>query len=175
MSISRRQFFRGLAGQGEDRQRERRARIVAVEAYVRTNLLPYDFAISAEQVDKVLEAAVASVEIDAEDELLTYERRTRLRETVENMVEQWREGYLRAEERRREAIPFVAEFLSMEATPEDLLNLRQRFCIPYPAVLEEEVERQVRAWLSGLSNARLAECAGDTLRDLVFSELRSWC
>lgn len=175
MSISRRQFFRGLAGQGEDRQRGRQARVVAVEAYVRTNLLPYDFALTGEQTDKVLRAALASVEIDAEDELLTYERRTRLREIVEEMVEQWREEYLRAEETRREAMSFVAEFLSVEATPEDLLKLRQRFYVPYPAVLEEEIERQVRAWLSGLSNARLAGCAGDALRDLVFSELRSWC
>jgi len=146
-----------------------------VEAYVRTNLLPYDFALTGGQTEKVLAAAVASVEIGAEDELLTYDRRTRLRQIVEKMVEEWREEFLRAEETRREAMPFVAEFLSMEATSEDLLKLRRRFYVPYPAVLEEEIERQVRAWLSGLSNARLAGCAGEALRDLVLSELRSWC
>ena len=175
MAISRRQFFRGLRGQSEDRQRERQSRISAVEAYVRTNLLPYDFGLTREQTDKILELAVAEVQIDAEDELLTYERRTRISEVVEKMVDQCREEYLRAEDSRREAIPFVAEFLTVEATPEDLLKLRQRFHIPYPAVLEDEIERKVREWLSGLSNAKLAECSGDALRDLVLSELRSWC
>lgn len=174
MSISRRHFFRGLVGQNAD-QRTRQRRVAAVEAYVRTNLLPYDFALTGEQSAEALDAARKAVDLDSGEEALTWESRIRIREIVEEMVQRWRDEYLKAEDRRREAGPLVAEFLASEATPQDLENLRLRFHIPYPAVLEEEIERQVRAWLGGLSNARLADCDNGVLRELVFSELRSWC
>jgi hypothetical protein len=174
MAISRRQFFRGLAGPTAEQKRERRAR--AVETYVRTNLLPYDFGLSAEQTSEALAAAIAEVDLDTfEDEQLTYQHCLRIRDIVEEKVQRWRDEYLKAEDVRREAIPFVREFLSLEATPDDLETLRQRFHAPYPAVLEEEIERQVQNWLGGLSNGRLAGCDSAATRDLVFSELRSWC
>ena len=175
MSISRRKFFRGLVGQGDNRQREEEKRIRAVESWVRTNLLPYDFALSGEQTAEVLGAAVAGVPIDADSELLTHENRRRLREIVDQKVDQWREEFLRAEEARREAMIFVTEYLSAEATPDDLQRLRGHFHIPYLTALEEEIERQTRYWLASLPNARLASCERDALRELVFSELRSWC
>ena len=147
-----------------------------VKAYVRTNLLPYDFALTAEQTAEVLDAAVAGIDIDSNGaELFTHERRSRLREVVEARVQLYREEYLKAEDARREAILFVFEFLTLEATPEDLQKLRHRFDIPYPAELEGEIERQVRVWAGGLANSRLAGCGGEALRELVFSELRSWC
>jgi hypothetical protein len=107
--------------------------------------------------------------------MLTYDQRLRIRDIVEGRVQQCREEYLKAEEVRREGRSLVAEFFSREATPEDLEKLRQRFHIPYPAILEEEIERQVDAWLAGLSNASLAGCDNAGIRGLVFSELRSWC
>jgi hypothetical protein len=174
MALSRRQFFRGLVGPTPEQQREKRVK--AVEAYVRTNLLPYDFGLSAEQTSEALAAAVAGVDLDTiEDGSLTYQHCLRIRDIVEEKVQRWRDEYLKAEEVRREAIPFVREFLSLEAAPDELETLRQRFHIPYPAVLEEEIERQVQNWLGGLSNARLAGCDPAAIRDLVFSELRSWC
>ena len=173
MSISRRRFFRGLVGQ--DTEQHRTKRRAAVEAHVRTNLFPYDFALTAEQAQEALAAAVAVTDLDSTDEVLTYDLRLRIRDLVEEKIERWRDEYLRAEEVRREATSFVAEFLSFEATPEDLDELRRRFHVPYPAVLEEEIDRQVQAWLSGLSNARLAACDNAAVRELVFSELRSWC
>lgn len=147
-----------------------------MEAYVRTNLLPYDFALSAEQTSEALSAAIAEVDLDTiEDGILTYQHGLRIRDVVEEKVQRWRDEYLKAEEVRREAIPFVREFLSLEAAPDDLERLRQRFHVPYPAVLEEEIERQVQNWLGGLSNERLASCDPAATRDLVFSEIRSWC
>ena len=175
MSISRRNFFRGLVGQNEDLQREQQRRIAAVEAHVRTNLLPYDFALTAEQTAEVLASVVARIEISGKDDLFTYERCSLMREVAEERIERWREEYSRAEEVRRQAVGFVSEFLAIEATAEDLQKLRGRFQIPDAVPLEEEIDRQIRIWLSGLSNARLAICEASSLRDLIFSEIRSWC
>jgi uncharacterized membrane protein len=171
MAISRRQFFRGLTGQGQDPQR----RIADVKAYVRTNLLPYDFALTPEQTDDTLETAVAGINVDSDGELLTNERRNRLREIVEARVQLYREEYLKAEDARREAILFVQEFLALEASPEDVKKLGDRFDTPPSASLNEGIEREIRTWLAGLPNSRLADCDSGALRELVFSELRSWC
>jgi len=173
MSISRRRFFRGLVGKDEENELKRR--IQAVEAYVRTHLLPYDFALTGEQTAETLAAAVAAIEINADGEVPDDEQRSRIRKVVEAKVERWRDDYLKAVEVRRAAIPLVREFLSVEATPEDLERLRQRFHIPHSAVLEEEIERQILAWLGGLSNARLSACDRIAIRELVLPELRSWC
>jgi len=165
MPISRRQFFRGLVGQSEDRQRELQKRIAAVESYVRTTLLPYDFALTAEQTTEALTAAVSGVEIDGTTDLFTYEGRMQLLEIVDVKVQRWRDEYLRAEDARRDALTLAEEFLTLEATPTE----RQKFAD------REEFERQLRVWLSDLPNARLASCSRSELRELVFSEIRSRC
>ena len=174
MSISRRQFFRGLTGPTQEQIRDRRTRIV--EMYVRTNHFPYDFALTSEQVSEALTAAVAGIDLDkVTQDILPYMQRRQVRDIVDEKIQRWRDESFRAEDVRRDALKVVEEFLSSEATPEDREKLRQRFHIPYPAVLEEEVERQARAWLSGLSNAFLAGSDASSIRELVFSELRSWC
>jgi len=173
MSISRRQFFRGLTPHGKDRQQDYRRKVQSVESYVRTNLLPYDFALTAEQTADVLTAAVDAIDIPVDGELFDDNRLRQLREIVEEKVHRWREEYLKAEEARQLAIPFVHEFLTL-AKPEDLDRFKQRFSSPNSPV-STEIERQVRVWLSGLPNSRLAICDGPNLRELVFSELRSWC
>ena len=45
MEMSRRQFFRGLTGKD---------RAAAIDAFVRTNLLPYDFSLTGEQIEQLL-------------------------------------------------------------------------------------------------------------------------
>jgi hypothetical protein len=181
MSISRRQFFRGIAGQGEGRQREHDRRISELNTYVRTNLLPYDFALTAEQTESVLAAVRTGINLDGPDgvvsteDLLSYDRRRQMNEIVEDTVRPWREEYWKAEEVRRSASVLVQEFFSIEATPEDRLKLTQRFHLPHPSDIEVEIDRQVQYWLATLSNARMAACDGDALRELVFAELRSWC
>jgi hypothetical protein len=174
MSISRRGFFRGLTGKN-DPQHEQQKRQQAIESYVRTNLLPYDFGLTMEQTAEVLAAAVSGAEIDPEGELLTWESRTRIREIVDEKVERWRDDYLKAEAVRRESPAFVDEFLSSEATSEDQEKLRQRFHCTVPEGLKEEIELHVRAWLGDLPNARLAVLDRISARALVFSEIRSWC
>jgi hypothetical protein len=175
MAISRRQFFRGMVGQGEGRQREDERRTSALDTYVRTNLLPYDFALTAEQSEEVLAAVRAAIQPAGEEELFTYERRLQMNQIVEETVRPWRETFWRAEEVRREAGILVQQFLVVETTPEERTQLSRRFHIAHPAVIEAEIVRQVEAWLAGLPNTRVAALDSVALRDLVFSEIKSWC
>jgi hypothetical protein len=167
-----------MAGQGEGRQRDHDRRLGELDAYVRTNLLPYDFALTGEQTAAVLAAVRAGMGIEgveSSEELLSYQRRKRMNDIVEETVRPWREEYWKAEEVRRSASVLVQEFFAIEATPEDRLKLSQRFHVPSPTDLEGDIDRQVQSWLAGLSNARIAACDDEALRELVFAELRSWC
>jgi len=175
MSISRRKFFRGLVRQGENSETAIESRRAAIESYVRTNLLPYDFALTPEQTLLAISSAQQSILKNSEGRTFTYEERAAMYEAVEATVGPLREQHSKAEDNRRHALDFVREFLRDEANPEDCEALRRRFHIPYPAVLEDEVERQARIWLSGLSDVRLSSSSTSDLRNLVFSELRSWC
>jgi len=173
MSISRRQFFRGLTPGGKDPQQDYRRRAQSVENYVRTNLLPYDFALTAEQTAEVMRAATERIDIPLDGALLDENRCGQLHEVVEEKVQRWRDEYLKAEEARQRAIPFVREFV-VQAKPENLDRLKQRFHQPNSPI-SNEIERELRVWLSGLPNSRLAICDDHDLRELVFSELSSWC
>ncbi len=175
MAISRRQFFRGVVGQSEGRQRGEERRTNRLDAYVRTNLLPYDFALSTEQTDELLAAVNAAIQPAENVDLFTYERRQRMNQVVEETVRPWREEFWKAEEKRREASYLVKDLLVVETTSEEREKLRQRFHIPHPAVLEDEIARQIEAWLAGLPNPRVAACDESALRDLIFSEIKSWC
>jgi hypothetical protein len=175
MAISRRQFFRGVVGKGETPQREQERKTNSLDTYVRTNLLPYDFALTGEQTEEVLATVRAAMQPAGGEDLFSYARRQQMNQIVEETVRPWRDEYWKAEEVRREAAILVREFLAVETTPDERLKLCQRFHIPSPAVLEEEVARQVQAWLAGLSNARVAGYDAAALRDLVFSEIKSWC
>ncbi len=163
-----------MVGQGEARQRDEDRRVSELDAYVRTNLLPYDFALTADQTGEVLAAVRAVIDPDAED-LFTYDRRQQMNQIVEETVRPWREEHWKAEEMRRDAAIMVQNFLSVETTPEERSKLCLRFEIPYPTALEEEIARQIQSWLAGLPNARVAACDSSALRDLVFSEIKSWC
>ena len=171
MSISRRKFFQGFARQGEGRQR----RIDESRAYVRAHFLPYDFALTDDQISNILDATVTRIGLDSSDEPLTEDQKNRLRTIAEEEIERYRQEYLRAEEVREAGVLLVTAFLRQEAFPEDLEGLRRRFQVPQSESLDDEIERQVRFWISSLSNARLSACSEDTLKELVFSEIRSWC
>jgi hypothetical protein len=138
-------------------------------------LLPYDFALTIEQTAEALAAAVAGVDVDGNTDLFTSEGCKRLHEIVDTMVQGWREEYHRAEEARRDALSFAEEFLTLEATPDDLRKLGEHFQTPATGSLNEELEHHLRVWLSDLPHSRLASCSRSELRELVFSEIRSRC
>jgi hypothetical protein len=146
MEMSRRQFFRGLTGKD---------RAAAVDAYVRTNLLPYDFSLTDEQIENLL-GAVRSKLADGKGTDFSNEERQRMAEIAQEMIRAWREDYWNAEEKRRDGIEFIREFIRTKAAPEAL-------------------ERRAVSWLYNLPNVGLAPLNAAELKELVFSQMSAWC
>lgn len=146
MEMSRRQFFRGLTGKD---------RAAALDAFVRTNLLPYDFSLTDEQIEHLL-GAVRSKLAGGKGTDFSSEERQRMTEIAQQLIRAWREDYWNAEEKRREGIEFIHEFIRTTATPEAL-------------------ERKAVSWLYNLPNARLAPLNAAELKELVFSQMNAWC
>lgn len=170
--MSRRQFFRGFTGKEGPRRQLNRA--AAVDAYVRTNLLPYDFCLTDEQVEHLLEAVRCELITGKGSEFSTEERQ-RMAAIAQEKIQIWRGDYGRAEEKRRDAIILVREFLRTEAAPEAIERMRNRFQIPSFRTPEDEIEGRARSWLYGLPDARLAPLNAAELKDLVFSQMSIWC
>ena len=146
MEMSRRQFFRGLTGKD---------RAAAVDAYVRTHLLPYDFSLTDEQIEHLL-GAVRSELAGGKGTDFYSEERQRMAEIAQETIRAWREDYWNAEEKRRDGIDFIREFIQMKTAPEAL-------------------ERRAVTWLYNLPNARLAPLNAAELKELVFSQMSAWC
>ncbi len=175
MPISRRQFFRGIVRQNETREPDLHRKLEEIDAYVRTNLLPYDFGLSVDQTAQLLTTVREAMDVQGADDLFTAERRQRMYQIVEETLSPWREEFWQAEEMRRSAPALVEEFVEIEISSEQRRRLGERFSISYPNQLNEEIVRQVQTWLAGLPHAQLAACNVAALRELVFSELMSWC
>jgi hypothetical protein len=171
MRMSRRQFFRGFTGKEGPRRPLTRAD--AIDAFVRTNLLPYDFSLTDEQVEQLL-VTVRSELAAGEGNEFSNKERHRMAAIAQGTIQTWREEYLNAEEKRREAIILVREFLHTETSPDFLQRMRNRFQVPSSRSLEKEVERLATSWLYGLPNGRLALLGAAELKDLVFSEMTAW-
>lgn len=175
MPISRRQFFRGFLDPIEKIESDRRKRLAAIEGYLRANLMPYDFTLSKEQCDLLF--AEIRMSISGFDEENMYSPRVRqvMDGINETTIQRWREEHWQADKVRQAAFEFVKDFLDSEATPEDVRRLRDRFNVPYPASVGEELQRQAENWINSLSDTRILEFDTSSVRELVFSELRSWC
>jgi len=174
MPISRRQFFRGFTGQSESLP-SAFDRSAAIDAYVRANFLPYDFSLTDEQEASVLAAVRSGMVASEVAGTLTESDKRLMAGLAESSIQPLRDQFWRAEEARRNALVFVREFLNTEATPENLQAIRARFDIPYLSVIEDEIERHALSWLYGLPHERLAPLEGPGLKELVLSELRTWC
>ena len=153
MPMSRRQFFRRFTGKEEPRHQLNRA--AAVDVYVRTNLLPYDFCLTDEQVEHLL-GVVRSELAGGEGTEFSSEERERMAAIAQETIRAWREDYGNAEEKRRDAVILVREFIHTKAAPAAL-------------------ERRAVSWLYKLPNARLAPLNAAELKELVFSQMSAWC
>jgi len=177
MPISRRQFFRRFLGPDDQGLQDRKLRVESLEAFLRSTLLPYDFSLDAQQTSELFAEIQSRVAVLPEEEMTSYS--VPVRELMDSInrskIDPWRDQRWAADEVRKAAGIYVTEFLAVEASPDDLQQLRHRFNIPYPTQVEEEVQRQAQLWLYGLSDSRLAEYTTDSVRELVFSELRAWC
>ena len=92
VSLSRRQFFRRLVRPGEKTREERQSRYEVMDAYVRTNLLPYDFSLTAEQEAELLAAVRSGLEESNDEELFSAIVRFRVDEIVDSKVRPWRDA-----------------------------------------------------------------------------------
>jgi len=91
MSFSRRSFFRKLVQPNKKSTEERLSRYEQMEQYVRTELLPYDFALTAEQQDELFATVRKALEETADEELFSAIIRFKVDEVVDAKIRPWRE------------------------------------------------------------------------------------
>ena len=92
MAFSRRDFFRKIVKPGEKTREERLARYEMMDLYVRTELLPYDFALTAEQQDELFATVRKALEETGDEDLFSAIIRFRVDEVVDRKIRPWREA-----------------------------------------------------------------------------------
>jgi hypothetical protein len=181
MSLSRRQFFHRLVRPGQKTPEERLVRYQLMDNYVRTQLLPYDFALTLEQESELFASVRSELETTSDEELFSAILRFKVEEAVDRKMRPWREeNHLkeqanRLKEIRQAAEGYVNAFLNAQATPAAVEQLRTRFGMTDPIALEGEIMRRVRDWIATVDDSELVHLDVVSVRDLVFAELRSWC
>ncbi|HEY2380729.1 MAG TPA: hypothetical protein VGK48_06045 [Terriglobia bacterium] len=91
MALSRRGFFRKLVKPGEKSREERLARYETMDLYVRTELLPYDFALTASQQEELFAAVRNALEEAGDEELFSAIIRFKVDEVVDGKIRAWRQ------------------------------------------------------------------------------------
>jgi hypothetical protein len=183
MELSRRHFFRRLWSTGDRTPQERLERYWALESFARTQLLPYDFSLTDEQVDAMSSGVRFHLKATRDTELFAPEICVKLQKIVDAMVDPWRQEHFlkleaesaRAEQNRTSARGHVAEFLSERATPAQIDSLRARFGIQDVKSLEVRLETEVDSWANGQTNEELLRFDPNSIREHVFAQLLSWC
>jgi hypothetical protein len=179
MSFSRRQFFRRFLG-NEGQTPRRLERYETLLAYARTQLLPYDFSLTAEQEAELLSAVRSILETSSDSVLFSTEIRAQIEEIVEAKIEPWRNQVYsvarteRLREVRHAAPDYVSAFL-IESAPSMIETLKQTFRIDDISELEAMLRRQIEDWINGCDDRLIDQCDVVTIKDVVFAQLRSWC
>jgi hypothetical protein len=181
MPLNRRDFFRKLVKPNERSREERLARYELMDQYVRNELLPYDFSLSAEQEAELFAAVRKELEQTNDEELFSSILRFKVDEVVDRKVRPWREAshlneeFQRLKELRSSAASYVSTFLNGQATPAAVDQLKERFGISDPALLDIELRRRIEEWILTVEDHELLQYDVVTVKDLVFTRLRSWC
>ena len=166
---------------GQKSPEERRSRYDLMDTYVRTHLLPYDFALTAEQETELLTSVRSALEETSDEELFSAILRFKVEEVADTKIRRWRsenqqkEQVIRLKEVRDSAADYVSAFLNGQATPAAIEQLRVRFAIEDSRLLEGELAKQIREWIVGMDDSELLQYDVVTVKDLVFAQLRSWC
>jgi hypothetical protein len=181
MSLSRRQFFRRLVKPGQKTPEERQERYETMDTYVRMHLLPYDFSLTEEQEAELLAAVRADLEATSDEELFSAILRFKVEEVVDRKVRFWREQdqlkerLNRLNEIRAAGPDYVSLFLSGQATPGAIEQLKSRLGIEDAKALEDELKARIKDWIAVVEDHELLQYDVVTVRDVVFAQLRSWC
>jgi hypothetical protein len=183
MELSRRHFFRRLWSTGDRTQEERLARYAALESFARTQLLPYDFCLTDEQLSAMSAGVRFHLKATRDNELFAPEICVKLQKIVDAMTEPWRQEHFlkleaesnRAEQNRTSALGHVAEFLNERATSDQINALRSRFGTQDVKALEARLETEIHSWVNGQTNEELLQYDVTSIREHVFAQLLSWC
>jgi len=181
MSLSRRQFFRRLARPGQKTPEERKARYELMHTYVRTHLFPYDFSLTAAQESELFAAVRSDLEATNDEELFSAILHFKVEEVVDRKIRHWREDNQlkeqqhRLNEIRRAAADYVSAFIYGQGTPATIEQLRARFSAEDLTNLEFKLKKRVEDWIATVEDSELLGYDVVTVKDLVFTQLRSWC
>ena len=92
MSLSRRQFFNRLVRPGQRTPEERRARYELMDVYLRTHLMPYDFALTPDQEKELVDVVRSALEQTDDEELFSAIIRFKVEEVADRKIRFWREN-----------------------------------------------------------------------------------
>jgi hypothetical protein len=152
-----------------------------MDAYVRTNLLPYDFSLTAQQEAELFAAVRRALEETGDEELFSAIIRFKVDEVVDSKIRPWREASEldeqtnRVRELRKSAVDYVTVFLNGQATPAAVEQLKQELAIQDTKALEAELRKRIQEWILTVEDSELLQYDVVTVKDRVFAELRSWC
>lgn len=152
-----------------------------MDAYVRTNLLPYDFSLTATQEAELFATVRRALEETGDEELFSAIIRFKVDEVVDSKIRPWREASEldeqsnRLRELRRIAVDYVNLFLNGQGSPSTVEQLKQQFAINDISALEIELRRRIQEWVHTVDDSDLVRYDVVTVKDLVFAQLRSWC
>ena len=174
MPLNRRQFFRSFwSPQKTLAQRQEQYRIM--KSYVGAILIPFDFSLTPEQTSEVFAIADAALQSTSDEDLFSDAIRIRLDKLIEPRIKTWYTELLdHVEEIRQIAPDYVTAFLR-EASTEEVDQLMKRFGITDWDALDSELRKQIQSWINGFDNENVRKHDVLSARDLVFTELRSWC
>jgi len=183
MELSRRHFFRRLWSTGDRTPEERQARYAVLESFVRTQLLPYDFTLTDSQLGAMMAGVRFHLKATRDNELFAPEICVKLQKIVDSMTEPWRQEHFlkleaeltRASENREAALRHIAEFLKSRATPPQIKALRSRFSVADLPALEARLETEIHSWINGVTNEEVLRYDENSIQELVFAQLLSWC
>ena len=152
-----------------------------MDAYTRTHLLPYDFALTADQESELFAAVRADLEATNDEELFSSILRFKVEEVVDRKIRLWREQnqlneqLIRLNEIRHAAPDYAATFLNGQATPAAIEQLKTLFATEDLKALEAELRRRIQDWIATVDDSELLQYDVVTVKDLVFAQLRAWC
>ena len=98
MPLSRRQFFRRFINPGERTPQDRLMRYGVLDSYVRTHLLPYDFAVTDHQCAELAADVRRSLELMGDEDLFSSQAYRIVDSIAESKIGPWREAYCQQEE-----------------------------------------------------------------------------
>jgi hypothetical protein len=146
-----------------------------MKSYVGAILIPFDFSLTPEQTSQVFSIADEALQTSSDEDLFSDAIRIRLDQLIEPHIKRWYTDLLDHVQEVQQCAPdYVTTFLR-EGSSEEVEQLMKRFNITDWDALDTELRKQIRTWIDGFDNEKLRQYDVVTVKDLVFTELRSWC